>query len=99
MNFFFHKFLQNISLFLDSGNFFNKCINIGIVFIILIAIFKYRKNFRPINIIIKSFILFKQRFNFIGTLESNKFFYLPNIIVVIYTISIKKKDYMIIKFA
>ena len=75
-----HWLLQNIGLFLDSGDFLNKCINIGIVFIILITIFKYVKKFRFVE---SNIILFKPISNFISTLKSNKFFNLFDIIVTV----------------
>src|SRR3989337_2924406 len=94
INFFFHRLLQNISLFLDSGGVLNIIFNISIRSIVFIAIFKYGKIFRFVKC---SIILFNQRSNFITTLKSNKFFNLFNIIVFINTFSIRRYDSIITK--
>src|SRR4051812_5885946 len=85
-NFFFHRVLQNISLFLwerDSHKIIN---NIIIVIVIFKEILKYSKALRFVRGIINSF---KKRSNFIGTLKSNKFFYLLCIIKIIIPLSIR----------
>src|SRR3954464_11108537 len=85
-NFFFHRDLQNISLFL-WGRYSLKIINNIIILIVIFkAILKYSKALRFVRGIINSF---KKRSNFISTLKSNKFFYLLCIIKIIIPLSIR----------
>src|SRR3954470_22163219 len=85
-NFFFHRVLQNISLFLWGGDSLEIGNNIIIVIIIFKAIIHYSKTPRFVRGIINSF---KKRSNFIGTLKSNKFFNLLCIIKIIISFSIR----------
>src|SRR3954463_6932706 len=72
-NFFFHRVLQNISLFLWGRDSLKMISNIIICIVIFKAIVKYSKTLRFVRAIIT---IFKKRSNFIGTLKINKFFYL-----------------------
>src|ERR1043165_8851483 len=83
---FFHRVLQNISLFLWGRDSLKIISNIIIVIVIFKAILKYSKAFRFVRGIINSF---KKRSNFISTLKSNKFFYLLCIIKIIIPLSIR----------
>src|ERR1043165_1611809 len=83
---FFHRLLQNISLFLWGRDSLKMINNIIICIIIFQTIVKYRKTLRFVRGIIN---IFKKRSNFIGTLTSNKFFYLLCIIKVIISLSIR----------
>src|SRR4051794_22852140 len=85
-NFFFHRVLQNISLLLQGRDSLNIISNIIIVIVIFKAILKYSKAIRFVRGIIN---IFKKRSNFIGTLKSNKFFYLFCIIKIIISFSIR----------
>src|ERR1043165_3378563 len=78
-NFFFHRVLQNISLFLWGRYSLKMISNIIICIVIFKAIVKYIRTFRFERGIIN---IFKNRSNFIGTLKSNKFFYLLFIIKI-----------------
>src|SRR3954467_3107752 len=75
-NFFFHRVLQGISLFLWGRDFLEIFSNIIIVIVIFKAILKYRKALGFVRGIIN---IFKKRSKFIGTLKSNKLFYLIGI--------------------
>src|ERR1043165_6517340 len=78
INFFFHRVMQNISIFL-WGRYSLKIINNIIICIIIFkAIVQYSKTLSFVRGIINSF---KKRSNFIGTLKSNKFFNLLCIII------------------
>src|ERR1041384_692841 len=79
-NFFFHIVLQNISLFLWGRDSLQMIRNIIIYIIIFQTIVKYSRTLRFVRGIIN---IFRKRSNFIGTLISNKFFYLLCIIKVI----------------
>src|SRR3954470_16406849 len=79
-NFFFHRVLQGISLFLWGRDSLKIISNIIIVIVIFKAILKYSKALRFVRGIIN---IFKKRSDSIGTLKSNKFFYLFSIIKVI----------------
>src|SRR3954462_15768795 len=81
---FFHRVLQNISLFLWGRDSLTIISNIIIVIVIFKAILKYIKALRFVRGIINSF---KKRSNFISTLKSNKFFYLLCIIRIIIPLS------------
>src|SRR3954468_24992882 len=72
-NFFFHRILQNINLFLWGRDSLKMISNIVIFIVIFKAIVKYRKTLRFVRGVINTF---KKRSNFVGTLKSNKFFYL-----------------------
>src|SRR3954454_13429915 len=86
INFFFHRVLQNISLFLLWRDSLKMISNIIICIIIFQTIVKYSKTLR----FVRGFInIFKKRSNFIGTLKSNKFFYLFCIIKIIISLSIR----------
>src|SRR3954463_14159350 len=85
-NSFFHRVLQHISLFLWGRDSLKIVSNIIIVIVIFKAILKYSKALRFVRGIIN---IFKKRSNFIGTLKSNKFFYLFCIIKVIISLSIR----------
>src|SRR3954463_7885092 len=85
-NFFFHRVLQNISLFLCGRDSLKIISNIVIVIGIFKAILKYSKALGFVRGIIN---IFKKRSNFIGTLKSNKFFYLFCIIKIIISLSIR----------
>src|SRR3954469_8931645 len=92
-NFFFHRVLQNISLFLWGRDSLKIISNVIIVIVIFKAIMKYSKALRFIRGIIN---IFKKRSNFIGTLKSNKFFYLFCIIKVIISLSIRSYGFILI---
>src|SRR3954465_13349821 len=92
-NFFFHRVLQNISLFLWRRDSLKMISNIIIVIVIFKAILKYTKTLRFVRGIINSF---KKRSNFIGTLKSNKFFNLLCIIKIIISFSIISLCFIII---
>src|SRR3954463_15210420 len=85
-NFFLHRVLQGISLFLwgiDSLKIFS---NIIIFIVIFKAILKYSK----VLIFVRGIInIFKKRSNFIGSLKSKKFFYFFYIIKNIISLSIR----------
>src|SRR3954468_6757860 len=83
---FFQRVLQNISLFLWGRDSLKIISNIVIVIVVFKAILKYSKALRFVRGIIN---IFKKRSNFIGTLKSNKFFYLFCIIKVIISLSIR----------
>src|SRR4051812_7577965 len=83
---FFHRVLQNISLFLWGRDSLKIISNIIIVIVIFKAILKYSKALRFVRGIINSF---KKRSNFISTLKSIKFFYLLCIIQNIIPLSIR----------
>src|SRR4051812_47755231 len=85
-NLFFQRVLQNISLFLWGRDSLKIISNIIIFIIIFKAILKYSKALRFVRGIIN---IFKKRSNFIGTLKSNKFFYLFRIIKIIISLSIR----------
>src|SRR4051812_22368561 len=85
-NFFFHRVLQNISIFLwgrDSLKMINKII---ICIVIFKAIVKYSNTLRFVRGIVN---FFKKRNNFVSTVKSNKFFYLLCIIKIIISLSIR----------
>src|SRR4051812_19549182 len=92
-NFFFHRVLQNISLFLWGKRFSQDNDDIIICIIIFKAIVQYSKTLRLVRGIINSF---KKRSNFIGTLKSNKFFNLLCIIKVIISLSIRSYGFILI---
>src|SRR4051812_14690460 len=92
-NFFFHRVLQNISLFLWGRDSLQMISNIIICIVIFQAIVKYSKTLRFVRGIID---IFKKRSNFIGTLKSNKFFYLLCIIKIIISLSIRSQGFIII---
>src|SRR3954464_14296149 len=83
---FFHRVLQNISLFLWGRDSLKIISNIIICIVIFKAIVKHIKTLRFVSGIIN---IFKKRSNFIGTLKSNKFFYLLCIIKIIISLSIR----------
>src|ERR1041384_836569 len=85
-NFFFHRVLQSISLFLLWREPFEVVSNIIIVIKILKATIKYIKTLGFVRGIIN---IFKKRSNLIGTLKNNKFFYLFCIIKIIVSLSIR----------
>src|SRR3954466_3516592 len=85
-NFFFHRVLQNISLFLWGRDSLNMTSNIIICIVIFKAIVKYSKTLGFVRAIIN---IFKKRSNFIGTLKTTKFFYLLCIIKIIISLSIR----------
>src|SRR3954463_7652402 len=85
-NFFFHRVLQNISLFLWGRDSLKIISNIIICILIFKAILKYIKTLRFVRGIIN---IFKKRSNFIGTLKSNKFFYFLCIKKIIIYLSIR----------
>src|SRR3954462_13774103 len=85
-NFFFHRVLQNIILFLWGKDSLKMISNIIICIVIFNAIVKYIKTLIFVRGIIN---IFKKRSNFIGTLKSNKFFYLLCIIKIIISFSIR----------
>src|ERR1041385_1529717 len=85
-NFFFHRVLQNISLFLWGRDSLKMISNIIICIVILQKIVKYSKTLRFVRGIIN---IFKKRSNFIGTLISKKFFYWLWIIKIIVSLSIR----------
>src|SRR3954470_13020117 len=92
-NFFFHRVLQNISLFLWGRDSLKMISNIIICIVIFKAIVKYSKTLRFVRGIIS---IFKRRSNFIGTLKNNKFFYLLCIIKFIVSLSIRGYGFIII---
>src|SRR3954465_13338812 len=79
-NFFFHRVLQNISLFLWGRYSLKMISNIIICIVIFKAIVQYNKTLRFVRGIIN---IFKKRSNFVGTLKSNKLFNLLFIIKII----------------
>src|SRR3954469_20192481 len=83
---FFQRVLQNIILFLWGRDSLKIISNIIIVIVIFKEILKYSKALVFVRGIINSF---KKGSNFIGTLKSNKFFYLFCIIKVIISLSIR----------
>src|SRR4051812_9930962 len=83
---FFHRVLQNISLFLWGRDSLKIISNIIIIIVFFKAILKYSKALRFVKGIIN---IFKKISNFMGTLKSNKFFYLFCIIKVIISLSIR----------
>src|ERR1041385_3161014 len=83
-NFFFHRVLQNISLFLWGTDSVKMISNIIICIIIFQTIVKYSKTLRFVRGIIS---ILKKRSNFVGTLISNKFFYFLCIIKIIVSLS------------
>src|SRR3954469_7153760 len=85
-NFFFHRVLQNISLFLWGRDSLKMISNIIICIVIFQTIVKYRKTLRFVRGIIN---ISKKRSNFIGTLIRNKFFYWLCIIKIIVFLSIR----------
>src|ERR1043165_1706295 len=84
-NFFFHRVLQIISLFLWGRDSLKMISNIVICIVVFKAIVKYSKTLRLVRVVIN---IFKKSSNFIGTLKSNKFFYLLCIIKIIISFSI-----------
>src|SRR3954471_15246596 len=85
-NFFIHRVLQNISLFLWGRDSLKMISNIIICIVIFQTIFKYSKTRRFVRGIIN---IFKKRSNFIGTLIRKKFFYLLCIIKIMIYLSIR----------
>src|SRR3954464_15655095 len=85
-NFFLHRVLQNISIFLWGRDSLKIISNIIIVIVIFKAILKYSK---ALIFVRGTNNIFKKRSNFIGTLKSKKFFYLFCIIKVIISLSIR----------
>src|SRR3989337_4551976 len=85
-----YRFMHIIILFQSSRHPPNEFTNIGMGSIVFIAIFKYGKIFRFVE---SNIILFNQRSNFMGTLKSNKFFNLFDIIIAINTLSIRREDF------
>src|SRR3954469_4126870 len=85
-NFFFHRVMHNISLFLWGRDSLKMISNIIIFIVIFQTIVKYRKTLRFVWGIIN---IFKKRSNFIGTLISNKFFYFLCIIKIVVSLSIR----------
>src|SRR3954469_25106614 len=92
-NFFFHRVLQSISLFLLWREPFEIVSNIIIIIKILKAIFKYIGTLIFIRGIIN---IFNKGSNFIGTLKDNKFFYLFFIKEIIMSLSIRYEGSIII---
>src|SRR3954464_2745817 len=92
---FFHRVLQNIHLFLWGRDSLKIISNIIIFIVIFKAILKYSKALRFVRGIIN---IFKKTSNFIGTLKSNKFFYLFCIIKVIISLSIRSQGFILIVF-
>src|SRR4051812_32760706 len=92
-NFFFHKVLQSISLFLLWREHFEIVSNIRIINKILNEIFKYIKTLRFVRGIIN---IFNKGSNFIGTLKDNEFFYLCYIKEIIMSLSIRYQGFIII---
>src|SRR3954464_7311845 len=86
INFFFHRALQNISLFLWGRDSLKMINNIIICIIIFQTIAKYSKTLRFVRGIIN---ISKKRSNFIGTLIRKKFFYWLCIIKIIVSLSIR----------
>src|SRR3954470_15272063 len=85
-NFFFHRGLHNISLFLWGRDSLKMISNVIICIVIFQTIVKYSKTLRFLRAIIN---IFKKISNFIGTLISNKFFYFLCIIKIIVSLSIR----------
>src|ERR1041385_5968100 len=85
-NFFFHRVLQNISLFLWRRDSLKMISNIIICIVIFQTKVKYSKTLSFVRGIIN---IFKKRSNFIGTLISNKFFYFLCIIRVVVSLRIR----------
>src|SRR3954453_5891765 len=90
-NFFFHRVMQNISLFLWGRDSLKMISNIIICIVIFKAIVKYSKTLKFVMGIIT---IFKKRSNFIDTLKSNKFFYLLCIIKIIISLSIRSQGFI-----
>src|SRR3954464_6102091 len=86
INFFFHRVLQNISIFLWGRDSLKMISNIIICIIIYQIIVKYSKTLRFVRGIIN---ISEKRSNFTGTLISNKFFYWLCIIKIIVSLSIR----------
>src|SRR3954464_6155979 len=86
-NFFFHRVLQNISLFLWGRDSLKMISNIIMCIVIFKAIVKYSKTLKFVRGIIN---IFKKRSNFVGTLKSNKLLYLLCIIKIIIPLSIRR---------
>src|SRR3954467_9786537 len=82
--FFFHRVLQNISLFLWGRDSLKMISNIMICIVIFKAIVKHNKTLGFVGGIIN---IFKKISNFIGTFKSNKFFNLLCIIKIIIPLS------------
>src|SRR4051812_11733785 len=82
-----YRFVHIIIFFQSNGHSLNKFLNIGIMSIVFVAIFKYVGSFRFVE---SNIILFNQRSNFMSTLENEKFFNLFDIIVTINTLSIRR---------
>src|SRR3954465_6846185 len=85
-NFFFHRVLQSISLFLLWREPFEIVSNIIIIIKILKEIIKYFKTLGFVRGIIN---ILNKGSNFIGILKDNKFFYLFCIIKIIVFLSIR----------
>src|SRR4051812_18070379 len=92
-NFFFHRVLQSISLFLLWREPFEIVSNISIFIKTLKAIFKYIKTLRFVRGIIN---IFNKGSNFIGTLKDNKIFYVFYIKKIIMSLSIRYQGFIII---
>src|SRR3954466_7041981 len=86
INFFFHRVLQIISLFLWGRDSLKMISNVIICVVIFQTIVKYSKTLIFVRGIIN---IFKKISNFIGTLISNKFFYFLYIIKIIVSLSIR----------
>src|ERR1041385_2419647 len=85
-NFFFHRVLQIISLFLWGRDSLKMISNIIICIVIFQTIVEYIKALRFVRGIIN---IFEKRSNFVSTLISNKFFYFLCIIKIIVSLSIR----------
>src|SRR3954463_8266955 len=85
-NFFFHRVLQNISLFLWGRDSLKMINNIIICIVIFKEIVQYSKTLRFVRGIIN---ILEKRSNFTGTLKSNKFFNLLCIIKIIVSLIIR----------
>src|SRR4051812_8066887 len=85
-NFFFHRILQIISLFLWGIDSLKMISNIIICIISFQTIVNYSKTLRFVRGIIN---ILKKRSNFISTLISNKFFYFLCIIKIVVSLSIR----------
>src|SRR3954464_11482080 len=85
-NFFFHRVLQIISLFLWGRDSLKMINNIIICIVIFQTIVKYSKTLRFVRGIIN---IFRKRSNFIGNLINNKFFYFLCIIKIIVSLGIR----------
>src|ERR1041385_2663829 len=86
INFFFHRVLQIISLFLWGRDSLKMISNVIICIVIFQTIVKYSETLIFVRGIIN---IFKKRSNFIGTLIRNKFFYFLCIIKNIVSLSIR----------